>query len=68
MDRFEILFNGEPKMVVSATVDGLLTELELSGKRIAVELNRKVVQREKYQSTPLAAGDCIEIVHFVGGG
>jgi hypothetical protein len=31
-------------------------------------LNREVVRRANWAHTPLAEGDRIEIVHFVGGG
>jgi hypothetical protein len=36
--------------------------------RIAIELNKLVVRRDKWAQTTLAEGDRIEIVHFVGGG
>jgi len=35
---------------------------------VAVELNRDIVQRDKWASTSLNSGDRLEIVHFVGGG
>ncbi len=36
--------------------------------RVAVELNRTIVPREKWGETNLSEGDRLEIVHFVGGG
>jgi thiamine biosynthesis protein ThiS len=33
-----------------------------------VERNREIVPRSLYAATPLAAGDALEIVHFIGGG
>ena len=36
--------------------------------RVAVEVNEDVVPRGTYEARPLAAGDRVEIVHFVGGG
>lgn len=53
---------GEP------TVTGLLASLELEARKIAVERNREIVPRSLYDDTPVAAGDRIEIVQFVGGG
>ncbi len=53
---------GEP------TVAGLLAALELQARKIAVERNREIVPRSLYDDTPVAAGDRIEIVQFVGGG
>ena len=36
--------------------------------RVAVELNRDIVQRDRWTETLLKDGDRLEIVHFVGGG
>ncbi len=51
-----------------STLDDLVSELSLAPTRIAIELNQKVVRRDKWAQTTLADGDRIEIVHFVGGG
>lgn len=68
MSTVEILLNGERKTISSSTVAQLLEELSLSGKKVAVELNKKIVKRDLYNSTCLASGDVLELVHFVGGG
>jgi sulfur carrier protein len=49
------------------TVSGLIAHLGLSGP-VAVERNREVVPRAEHATTTLAAGDQLELVHFVGGG
>jgi thiamine biosynthesis protein ThiS len=36
--------------------------------RVAVELNRDIVPRDRWLQTHLKDGDRLEIVHFVGGG
>jgi len=46
----------------------LVALLGLEGKRIAVELNGRIVPRSRYQATKLNDGDRIEIVGAVGGG
>ncbi len=51
-----------------ANLARLLDELELAGKRIAVERNGEIVPRSRYAQTPLADGDTLEIVVAVGGG
>lgn len=63
-----ISFNGERREVSSSTIDQLLEEFSLGEERIAVELNRAIISRSKFESTPLKDGDVIEIVQFVGGG
>jgi sulfur carrier protein len=50
------------------SVRGLIEHLGLTEGPVAVEKNRAVVPRAEHDSTPLAAGDSVEIVHFVGGG
>ena len=49
-------------------VHGLLTKLELAGKKVAVERNGEIVPRSAHASTVLADGDQLEIVVAVGGG
>jgi thiamine biosynthesis protein ThiS len=61
--------NGESREVPErATLDDLVSELSLTPARIAIELNQRVVRRDRWAETTLAEGDRIEIVHFVGGG
>jgi thiamine biosynthesis protein ThiS len=50
------------------TLDGLLTELNLPPRRVAVELNRQLVRRAAFGQTTLREGDALEIVTLVGGG
>jgi sulfur carrier protein len=48
-------------------VNGLIARHKLTPEKVAVELNRRLLRREKYD-TALKEGDQIEIVTFVGGG
>jgi len=65
----ELTVNGEQKQVPDGlTVRGLIEHLGLTDGPVAVERNREVVPRASHADTPLATGDVIEIVHFVGGG
>jgi sulfur carrier protein len=65
----EILVNGESRRVApAATVGALLDEMQLTGKRLAVERNGEIVPKSRHGQTPLAAGDRLEIVVAVGGG
>jgi len=49
-------------------VTALLSELDLAGKKVAVERNGEIVPRSAHASTVLADGDQLEIVVAVGGG
>jgi thiamine biosynthesis protein ThiS len=64
----EIRLNGEERQTESSTLQEFLSELGFEGKRVAVELNKEIVPREMYKQVRLSAGDCLEVVHFVGGG
>jgi sulfur carrier protein len=48
-------------------VNGLIARHKLTPDKVAVELNRRLLRREKYD-TALKDGDQVEIVTFVGGG
>jgi sulfur carrier protein len=60
--------NGQPREVADGTtVLALIEQHNLSPQKVAVELNRRLIRTEKYD-TVLKGGDEIEIVTFVGGG
>ena len=60
--------NGQPRDVADGTtVAQLIEQHNLTPQKVAVELNRRLIRSEKYD-TVLKAGDEVEIVTFVGGG
>jgi sulfur carrier protein len=61
--------NGEPIDVDGAlSLAGLLQQLGLDRRRIAVEHNKAVVRHRDFSRTRLADGDAVEIVRLVGEG
>ena len=65
----QVIVNGEPREInAGETVSGLLESLELEPERVAVELDRKIVKRARWEETLLRDGAQLEIVQFVGGG
>ena len=50
------------------TVQELVSELGIEGKRIAIERNGEIVPRSRYGEQELADGDRLEVVVAVGGG
>jgi sulfur carrier protein len=65
----QITVNGQSRHVVEgSTVAGLLDELKLTGKPVAVEVNLELVPRQRHAGHCLAEGDRLEIVTLVGGG
>jgi sulfur carrier protein len=65
----EVTVNGSPREVPDGlTVRTLVEHLGMSDGPVAVEINRAIVPRARHSEHPVAPGDVIEIVHFVGGG
>lgn len=65
----KITVNGiERTCADSSLITDLLAELDLVGRRIAVERNGEIVPRSLHASVTLQPGDQIEIVVAVGGG
>jgi len=63
--------NGEEKrfdLPEPATLAALIENLGMKSDRVAIELNRDIVPRDRWSDTQLNDGDRLEIVHFVGGG
>ena len=64
-----IALNGEPHDVPEgASVADMLGLLGLAAPKVAVERNLEIVPRSAWGTTRLAAGDRLEVVHFIGGG
>jgi thiamine biosynthesis protein ThiS len=64
-----LIINGEDREFSSvSTVSTLLEQLNMKPDRVAVELNRELLPRDRWAATQLQDGDKLEIVHFVGGG
>ena len=64
-----LVINGEEKQFDGiSTLASLVEELGLKADRLAIELNRDIVPRARWNDTNLKEDDRLEIVHFVGGG
>jgi len=65
----EIRLNGESQQLpASLTVLQLLEHFGLPQERVAVERNRSIVPKARWESESVSSGDEVEVVHFVGGG
>ena len=64
-----ITLNGEPHNLEAGTsLQQLLDALEVSCEALVVQRNDDIVARAQFADTPLAEGDALELVRFVGGG
>ena len=65
----KIQLNGSEREVEAPlSLAQLLEASGYGGRRVAVEVNHEIVPRSRYPLYELSAGDCIEIVHAIGGG
>ncbi len=64
-----VTINGETHQINEPTsVADILVKLDLSGKRIAVELNKEILPYDQFASYLVQDQDRLEIVHAIGGG
>lgn len=63
-----IILNGESQQTPHLDLLGLVQDLDLEGKRFAVELNEQIIPKSRLGETPISPNDRIEIIHAVGGG
>src|SRR5207244_666970 len=65
----ELIVNAKPlQFSEPPSIAELLQQLAFDPRRVAVEVNRRVVPRVEHDGVRLAAGDAVEVVTLVGGG
>ena len=65
----EIFVNGESCQVAeSYSVSQLLQDMNVMGKRFALEINEEIVPKSRHAEHLITAGDKVEIVNAIGGG
>jgi len=65
----KITLNGEKKNIKEdSNADELLELLEITSKRLAIEVNENILPRSQFQTYRFKANDKVEIVHAIGGG
>lgn len=67
--QINVTVNGDRRSIAGdLSVRQLLEALGLQPQLVVVEHNREILDRTRYESTPVQEGDSLELVHFVGGG
>ncbi len=68
-NKIKITVNGKQIQVISKfSLASLITKLKMPLNKIAIELNKKIIDKKRISKIYLRKGDKIEIVHFIGGG
>ena len=58
------IFNLKAKM----TLKDVIIKYKIPIKKVAIELNKKIVNKQQLGKIKIKKSDKIEIVHFIGGG
>ena len=67
--KIKIKINGKLNIIDDKTkVSVLLKHLKVPLRKVAIELNREILDKKKLNKIFLKKNDNIEIVHFIGGG
>ena len=65
----KLMINGKQMEIPEGTtIADFLARHNLQPKSVVVEVNKVIIEREKYGDTTLKEGDTVEIVRFIGGG
>ena len=69
INKVKIEINGKkflikPKM----TLKDVITKYKIPAKKVAIEINEKIVNKQNLRKIKIKNLDKIEIVHFIGGG
>ena len=68
-NKIKIKVNGKKILLEeNRSVEKLVKKLKLPIKKVAIELNKKILDKKKINKIKLKNKDSIEIVHFIGGG
>ncbi len=63
-----IILNGQKHDTIAASITALVEALGLNVTQVAIEKNRTIIPRARWQEEALAEGDEIEVVRLIGGG
>ena len=67
--KIKIKINGKINRINDKTkLSDLVKNLKVPLRKVAIELNREIVDKKNLKRINLKVNDEIEIVHFIGGG
>ena len=67
--KIKIKVNGKIKTIFNQlTVAKLIKDLKIPLNKVAIEINKEIVDKKKINKKKLKNKDVVEIVHFIGGG
>ncbi len=68
-NKIKIKVNGKNLIFnKNASISTLIQKLKIPLNKVAIELNKKILDKKKINKIKVKNNDNIEIVHFIGGG
>ena len=69
LKKIKIKVNGKIKSIIDKlTLHELINDLKIPITKVAIELNKEIINKKEIKKIKLENNDVIEIVHFIGGG
>ena len=69
LKKIKIRVNGKIKTIIDKlTLYKLINDLKVPITKVAIELNKEIINKKEIKRIKLKNNDVIEIVHFIGGG
>ena len=69
LKKIKIKINGKIKTIIDKlTLYELINDLKIPITKVAIELNKEIINKKEIRKIKLKNNDVIEIVHFIGGG
>jgi len=67
--KIKISINGKLSMINdNLSLSNFIKQLKIPLKKVAIELNQEIIDKNKLNKIKLKENDKVEIVHFIGGG
>ena len=69
LKKIKIKINGKIKIIIDKlTLYELINDLKIPITKVAIEMNKEIINKKEIRKIRLKKNDVIEIVHFIGGG
>ena len=69
LKKIKIKINGKIKTIIDKlTLYELINDLKIPITKVAIELNKEIINKKETKKIKLENNDIIEVVHFIGGG
>ena len=69
INKIKIKLNGKISRIdANLTLLNHIKKIKIPLKKVAIELNKEIIDKKKLNKIKIKKNDKIEVVHFIGGG